>query len=85
MKAGKTLLKTAGDRDISSLSGGGESFPRLRKAQPDFRPSFLRDEPDGYRYLRGLTPDQLGKLQERWVFGQLGICEKIFARCGKAT
>ena len=85
MKTGKTFPKAAGDRDISSLSGGGESFPRLGKPQPDFRPSFLRDEPDSYRSLRGFAPDQLGKLQERWVFGQFGNLRKNFARCGKAT
>ncbi len=85
MKTGKTLLKPAGDRNIFCLSGGRESLPRLRKARPDFSPSFHRDEPDRCSSLRGFTPDQHGKLLEKRVFGQFGNLRKNSASCGKAT
>jgi len=85
MKTGKALPDPTGDRSIFSLSDGGESLPRLRKARPDFWPSFRRNEPDSYRSLHGFAPYQPGKLLEKRVFGQFGILRKIFAPCGTAT
>jgi hypothetical protein len=83
MKTGITLAKPAGDRNIFSLSDGGESLPRLPKGRRiSGQVSFVTNRTATAPCEGSLRTNMYNSMKSGFS-GSLGICAKILRPSGK--
>ena len=83
MKTGKTLAKPAGDRNIFSLSGGGESLPSSGRPARISGQIFFVTNRTATGPCEGSLRTNMYNSMKSGFSGSLGICAKILRPCGK--